>query len=85
MAYTKDGETADAYIERMAGQIGKNYSVRVISSDNLIRLSALHSGVLRTSSGEFEHEVDWVLSQIEQVLKKSNESAHKIKLKDGKQ
>lgn len=85
VAYTKDGETADAYIERMAGQIGKNYSVRVISSDNLIRLSALHSGVLRTSSGEFEHEVDWVLSQIEQVLKKSNESAHKIKLRDGKQ
>ena len=85
VAYTKDGETADAYIERMAGQIGKNYSVRVISSDNLIRLSALHSGVLRTSSGEFEHEVDWVLTQIEQVLKKSNESAHKIRVRDGKQ
>ena len=85
VAYTADGETADAYIERIANQIGKNYSVRVITSDNLIRLSALRSGVLRTSSKEFEGEVDWVLGQIEEVLRRTNASAHTTKLKDGKQ
>lgn len=85
IAYTKDGETGDAYIERIANDIGRNYSVRVVTSDNLIRLSALRSGVLRTASKEFEGEVKWVLSQIENVLKKTNENAHTTKLKDGKQ
>ncbi len=84
VAYTKDGETGDAYIERMVDEIGKNYDVRVITSDNLIRLSALRSGVLRTSSKEFALEVEWVLEQIEEVLKKSNQNAHTTKLRDGK-
>ena len=82
VAFTKDGETGDAYIERPADEIGKNYSVRVVTSDNLIRLSALRSGVLRCSSGEFKNEVEWVLGQIDAVLKKSNESAHKTRIAD---
>lgn len=84
VAYTKDGETGDAYIERLVDEIGKNYRVRVVTSDNLIRLSALRAGVLRTSSGEFAKEVEWVLRQIEQLLQKSNESAHTTRLRDGK-
>ena len=82
VAFTKDGETGDAYIERLADEIGKNYSVRVVTSDNLIRLSALRSGVLRCSSGEFKNEVEWVLGQIDAVLKKSKESAHKTRIAD---
>ena len=82
VAFTKDGETGDAYIERLADEIGKNYSVRVVTSDNLIRLSALRSGVLRCSSGEFKNEVEWVLGQIDAVLKKSNQSAHKTRIAD---
>ena len=82
VAFTKDGETGDAYIESLADEIGKNYSVRVVTSDNLIRLSALRSGVLRCSSGEFKNEVEWVLGQIDAVLKKSNESAHKTRIAD---
>lgn len=85
VAYTKDGETADAYIERLLDEIGKNYSVRVITSDNLIRVSAMRSGVLRTSSGEFAKELEWTLEQIEQLLNKTNLSAHRTLLKDGKQ
>ena len=83
VAFTKDGETADAYIERIVDEIGKNYAVRVVTSDNLIRLSALRSGVLRCSSGEFRGEVEWVLSQIEEVLKKTNFNAHQTRLQDG--
>ena len=84
VAYTKDGETGDAYIERLVDEIGRNYDVRVVTSDNLIRLSALRSGVLRTSSKEFALELEWVLEQIRQVLKKTNLNAHTTKLKDGK-
>lgn len=85
VAFTKDGETGDAYIERIASEIGKNYAVRVVTSDNLIRLSALRSGVLRTSSREFSLEVEWVLSQIDEILKKTNQDAHMTKLIHGKQ
>ena len=84
VAFTKDGETGDAYIERLVDEIGRNYDVRVVTSDNLIRLSALRSGVLRTSSREFSLELEWVLDQIRQLLKKTNQNAHTTKLKDGK-
>ena len=84
VVYTRDGETGDAYIERLANEIGKNYRVRVVTSDNLIRLSALRSGVLRTSAKEFAAEMDWVLGQIEAVLEKSNRFAHTTRLSDGK-
>ena len=84
VVYTDDGETADAYIERLANEIGKNYAVRVVTSDSLIRLSALRSGVLRTSSGEFGEELALVLRQIEELLRRSNLGAHKTRVKDGK-
>lgn len=85
VAYTADGETADMYIERMANDIGKNYDVRVVTSDNLIRLSALRSGVLRTSSKEFIAELEWTLKQIDEILQQTNSNAHTTRLKDGKQ
>lgn len=84
VAFTKDGETADAFIEKLADEIGRNYRVRVITSDNLIRLSALRSGVLRTSSAEFIGEIQRTMEQISKVLEKSNFSAHMMKVKDGK-
>ena len=84
VAFTKDGETADAYIEKLADEIGRNYRVRVVTSDNLIRLSALRSGVLRTSSAEFIEEIKWTMEQISRVLEKTNAGAHMTKVKDGK-
>lgn len=85
VAYTATGETADAYIERIAAEIGRNYAVRVVTSDNLIRLSALRAGVLRTSSKEFSAELEQTLKSIDEILKKSNMNAHKTRLRDGKQ
>ncbi len=83
VVFTKDGETGDAYIERIADEIGKNYAVRIVTSDNLIRVAALRSGVLRCSSGEFKGELEWALSQIDEVLKRTNFNAHKTRLIDG--
>ncbi len=71
VAYTKEGETADMYIERLVNDIGKNETVRVVTSDRLVQLGAFRSGVLRTSSGEFRSEVDWVLDQIAQAVKRT--------------
>lgn len=84
LAYTADGETADMYIERMANDIGKNYDVRVVTNDGLIRLSALRSGVLRCSVKEFAAELEWTLAQIDSILQATNQNAHTTRLIDGK-
>jgi predicted RNA-binding protein with PIN domain len=73
VAYTREGETADMYIERLANEIGKNESVRVVTSDSLVGLTALRSGVLRTSSRAFQDEVYWVLAQIDDIVKRTQE------------
>ena len=57
VVYTKENETGDQYIESLAAQIGNNYSVRVATSDSLIQLSSLRSGVLRMSARELYEEV----------------------------
>ena len=57
-------------IEKLANSIGRNYRVRVVTSDSLIQLSALRSGVLRMSAREFRNEVESILAQIRQVIEK---------------
>ncbi len=71
VAYTKEGESADMYIERLVNDIGRNETVRVVTSDRLVQLGAFRSGVLRTSAREFRAEVDRVLEQIAQAVKRS--------------
>ena len=58
VVYTKEGETADAYIESLVSQIGNNYQVRVATSDSLVQISSLRSGVLRMSARELMEEVE---------------------------
>ena len=58
VVYTKEGETADAYIEALVHEIGSNYAVRVATSDGLVQLSSLRSGVLRMSARELQLEVE---------------------------
>lgn len=66
--YTKENETADMYIEKLANDIGKNYSVKVVTNDSLIRLSAMRSGVLRMSVKEFSDELDVVMKRIMEYI-----------------
>ena len=57
VVYTREGETADQYIESLASEIGSNYCVKVASNDSLIQLSAFRSGTLRLSAGELEQMI----------------------------
>ena len=58
VVYTAEGETADAYIEALVHEIGSNYAVRVATSDSLVQLSSLRSGVLRMSARELQNELE---------------------------
>ena len=68
VVYTKQDETGDLFIERLLQDIGKNYAVRVATSDSLIQLSALRAGVLRLSAKELWLEVEQVGRQIDQAI-----------------
>ena len=58
VVYTKENETGDAYIEALVHEIGSNYNIRVATSDSLIQLSSLRSGVLRMSARELRQELE---------------------------
>ena len=58
VVFTREGQTADRYIEELAAEIGNNYAVRVASSDGLVQLSSFRSGVLRMSARELQDEVE---------------------------
>ena len=70
VVYTAEGETADAYIEGLAEQIGKNYNVKVATSDGLVQLSSLRSGVLRMPASELLQEVETAQKEMQQFYRK---------------
>lgn len=80
IVYTKERELGDVYIEKLVSDIGKNDRVRVVTSDNLIRLSAVRFGVLRTSTAEFEREINAVNAKIGTLLEEIKESNPKARL-----
>ncbi len=76
VVYTKEDETCDLFIERLVTEIGRNYAVRVATSDNLIQLTALRAGVLRLSAAELEREVARVDEKIGALLETLNNKGH---------
>ncbi|MBU3160165.1 NYN domain-containing protein [Clostridium frigoris] len=70
VVFTKEGETADSYIERMVNNIGRNIEVCVITSDSLEQQIAFQRGATRMSSIEFYHEVIRTQKKIETEIEK---------------
>ena len=67
VVYTKEKETADAYIEALVHEIGRNYAVRVATSDGLVQLGSLRSGVLRMSARELQEELERAKQQMRKM------------------
>lgn len=72
VVYTKENETGDSYIEKLVSDIGKNDSVRVVTSDGLIQLGAVRAGVMRVSAGEFEKEIEQVYEKMADLIEQIN-------------
>ena len=70
VVFTQEGETADSYIEQLAAQVGPNYNVHVVSSDGLVQLGSLRSGVLRLSARELLLEVTEAEKEMKRHFKK---------------
>ena len=74
VVYTKERETGDMYIERFLQQVGKNDHVRVVTSNGLIQLSAVRTGVMRMSSAEFGRQVAEASDQIQAFIARMHQS-----------
>ena len=70
VVFTREGETGDAYIEALVHDIGTNYNLRVATSDSLVQLSSLRSGVLRMSARELFEEVEAARKEMGQHFQK---------------
>lgn len=57
VVYTKEAETADAYIEKISHDLSKRHRVRVATSDGMEQVIILGNGALRVSAEEFHREV----------------------------
>ena len=74
VVYTRERETGDMYIERFLQQVGKNDHVRVVTSDGLIQLSAVRTGVMRRSAAECGRQVAEASDQIQAFIARMHQS-----------
>ena len=70
IVYTKEGQTADSYIEKLSKELVESYTVRVVTSDLEEQNIILGNGALRVSPKEFRREVENTTSEINEVIDK---------------
>jgi predicted RNA-binding protein with PIN domain len=70
VVYTKQNQTADTYIEKITHDLGPDYSIRVVTGDYLLQISALTAGVSRMTAKEFIGEVTRVGQEISEFIRK---------------
>ena len=70
--YTKEAETADAYIERATYELSRKYRVRVATSDYQEQLIVLGNGAVRLSAAELRDEISSANAEIKEVIDSVN-------------
>lgn len=72
VVYTKEAETADAYIEKVTHTLSRNHRVRVATSDNLEQVIILGNNALRMSAREFFAELKETEKEIKNLIWKNS-------------
>ena len=72
VVYTREAETADAYIERTTYELGKRHRVKVATSDGPEQLIIMGHGALRLSASGFREEMEQTEGQIAELLARNN-------------
>ncbi len=68
VVYTKEAETADSYIEKTSHKLGKDFNVRVATSDYMEQLIILGSGAFRISANEFLKELEFAEKDLKELI-----------------
>ncbi|MEY8337396.1 translation factor GTPase family protein [Lachnospiraceae bacterium 62-35] len=66
VVYTKEAETADQYIEKLAHEMGRKYHVRVATSDGLEQLIIRGQGCMLLSAADLKEEIEQVSKKIQE-------------------
>ncbi|MCI8423696.1 MAG: GTP-binding protein [Lawsonibacter sp.] len=72
IVYTKEAETADAYIEKATYDLSREHRVRVATSDGLEQMIILGHGALRVSARAFKAEVEQAQGEISCLIAAQN-------------
>ena len=72
VVFTKEKQTADAYIEKTTYEMAKRYNVRVATSDGAEQMIILGHGALRIPASQLKEEVEQVQGQIRAFLERNN-------------
>ena len=70
VVFTKDGETADAYIEKEVHNLGRRFEVYVVTSDSLEQQTIFQRAAVRISGVEFYNLVFNTSKDIKETTKK---------------
>ena len=70
IVYTKQDQTADAYIEQVMHDLGPDYSIRVVTGDRLLQFSAVSYGISRMTANEFWSEITQISNEINDFVRK---------------
>jgi predicted RNA-binding protein with PIN domain len=86
VVYTKEAQTADAYIERTTHELAKDAFVTVVTSDRAEQIIVAGSGAIRISSEEFERRVADATRQALEDYRSENNTLRgsTFRLQDGK-
>ena len=68
IVYTKEAETADAYIEKLTHQISRDYYVTVATSDGLVQLITRGQNCTVMSARELKEEIERINEEIRTYL-----------------
>lgn len=68
--FTKEGETADSYIEKSTNSIGRKIEVAVVTSDSLEQQVTFQRGATRMSALEFYFEIQEMKKKITMKVEK---------------
>ena len=73
VVFTKEGETADTYIERKVHDLGRRVNISVVTNDSLIQQIATQWGATRKSCIDFKKD-------LEIAKQKTKEAKEKVEL-----
>ena len=74
VVYTKEAETADAYIERTTHDMAKEHQVTVATSDRLEQMIVIGAGAHRISARELEGEVERINREAMERFQQQNDT-----------
>ncbi|MCR4622741.1 MAG: TetM/TetW/TetO/TetS family tetracycline resistance ribosomal protection protein [Clostridiales bacterium] len=81
IVYTKEAQTADSYIEKMAHDLSRDYRVRVATGDGLEQLIILGAGALRMSARELKNEIAASGEEIRALIQKLSQGRTQTSVK----